>query len=265
MNIVFKLLKSNPAWWKGRYTEEALNHQLLHIRKGLEENIPRIRVRRMERINYIKTRWSNYQGVCSWVEEPSQSSNFLYHLAKVAKKFPDYSSTCVTSIERCPNSTTSYIKKGFKKGKAIAGIRLSPSTGLFEDINKNHNQDRPNSLIDGSLLLEENNAGVHIYTPHIQAAEDLLRAASEAVDDRLDANSSCSSQAIPAYPGFDSEDEELESSAYSSSDEYMVSSFSQIAPDRPSCHFAASFRRRIDGLHRDYKWRPTPKDVTENL
>ncbi|THV45462.1 hypothetical protein BGAL_0486g00080 [Botrytis galanthina] len=90
LHMVSQLLKDNPRWWRNYYTEEGFITKLECIQTGLEQNIPRIRERRTERINYIHLAWGHQPQICAWVSQTQHTSNFLFHLAKVAKRFPNY-------------------------------------------------------------------------------------------------------------------------------------------------------------------------------
>ncbi|KAF7947563.1 hypothetical protein EAE96_008648 [Botrytis aclada] len=293
MNTVFKILKSNPAWWKNNYTEETLDNQLLYIRQGIEQNIPRIRKRRIERINYIKARWSQYGGVCSWVEDSSLSSNFLFHLARVAKKFPNYPD----ALHRLNDALIQRLltsKKGSRNGKQlqgsdceramnIEGARRHPksmyenlqlsrnlSTGLYGDIIEAHHQDESMNIsakiLDGTTLLEENELFLP-DTSHIKGASELFhvrgmdRAESISIDTRLND----SSRELSRYTRFDAEVDELSPSIDTDSDDSMISNYSDTARQLRSCRCTVSFRQEIDTLYRSHKWRRMPQNVFNDV
>ncbi|KAK6591340.1 hypothetical protein H4I96_12429 [Botrytis cinerea] len=90
LQLVSQLPKDNPRWWRSYYTVDGISSKLECIQIGLEQNIPRIRERRTERINYIELAWGHQPQICVWVSHPHHTSNFLFHLAKVAKRFPNY-------------------------------------------------------------------------------------------------------------------------------------------------------------------------------
>ncbi|TGO23509.1 hypothetical protein BPAE_0130g00270 [Botrytis paeoniae] len=285
MNTVFKILKSNPAWWKDKYTEETLDNQLLYIRLGIEQNIPRIRKRRIERINYIKAIWSKYEGVCSWVEDASQSSNFLFHLARVAKKLPNYPD----ALHRLNDALIQCLltsKRGSRNGKQlqgsdcerainIEGVRRHPksmyedlqlsrnlSTGLYGDMIEAHYQDESQNIsaniLDGTTLLEGNGLCLQPDTPHIEGASELfyLQGMNGTEPISIDTRLNDSSRELSRYTKFDAEADELSPSIDTDSDESMVSNFSDTAHQLVSCQCTVSFRQNIDTLYRTHKWRP---------
>ncbi|KAM0165182.1 hypothetical protein ACHAQE_002538 [Botrytis cinerea] len=294
MNTVFKILKSNPAWWKDEYTEETLDNQLLSIRLGLEQNIPRIRKRRIERINYIKARWLKYEGVCSWVEDSSQSSNFLFHLARVAKKFPNY----LDALHRLNDALIQRLltsKKGSRNGKRLQGsdcerainietarrhpesmyenLQLSRnlSTGLYGDMIEAHYEDESMNIsadiLDGTTLLEANGLHSQPDTPHIEGASELFhaqgtnRAEPISIDKRLNE----SSRELSRHTRFDAEADYLSPSTDTDSDESMISNFSDTAHQLTSCQCTVSFRQKIDTLYRMHRWRRMPQNILNDV
>lgn len=297
MNTVFKILKSNPAWWKDKYTEETLDNQLLYIRLGLEQNIPRIRKRRIERINYIETRWSKYEGVCSWVKESSQSSNFLFHLARVAKKFPNYPD----ALHRLNDALIQRLltsKKGSRNGKRLQGsdcerainiekarrhpestygsLKLSKNllTGLYGEIIEAHYQDESMNIsadiLNGTTLLKENGSYLQPDcpdTPHIECASELfqIQGMNRAEPINIDTRLHDSSRELLKCTRFNAEADELLSSIDTDSDESMISNFSDTAHRRPSCQCTVSFRQKIDTLYRTHKWRRMSQNILNDV
>ncbi|KAF7882061.1 hypothetical protein EAF00_011577 [Botryotinia globosa] len=294
MNTVFKILKSNPDWWKDKYTEETLDNQLLYFRLGIEQNIPRIRKRRIERINYIKARWSKYEGVCSWVEDSSQTSNFLFHLARVAKKFPHYPH----ALHRLNDALIQRLltsKKGSRNGKRLQGsdcerainieearrhprsiyenLQLSRnlSTGLYGDIIEAHYQDESVNIsakiLDGTTLLEENGLYSQPDAPHMEGASELfcVQGMNGTEPISIDTRLNDSSRELSRYTRFDAEAHELSPSIDSDSDESMISNFSDTAHQLLSCQCTVSFRQKIDTLYRTHKWRRMPQNVLNDV
>ncbi|KAF7854496.1 uncharacterized protein EAF02_011671 [Botrytis sinoallii] len=226
MNTVFKILKSNPAWWKDKYTEETLDNQLLYIRLGIEQNIPRIRKRRLERINYIKARWSKYEG-------GSRNGKRLQ------------GSDCERAIN---------IEEARRHPKSMyENLQLSRnlSTGLYGDMIETHFQDESMNIsaniLDGTTLLEGNGLYLQPNTPHIEGASELFHIRGMngtepiSIDTRLN-------DSLENYQ------ETLDLTRKRMSFHLLLILTRMI-----------SFRQKIDTLYRTHKWRRMPQNVLNDV